>query len=87
MYRATGAQDSIYIANLKNDVENLLLAVDSYKTATEAQQNAIAGLQKIANSLRRQMKLQKAKAWLGGTFGGLAACGAGVGTAFLIMKL
>lgn len=87
LWRATSTTDSVYIAKLENDIEALLLAVDHYRTAYRAQGQAISDLEQSVKIMKRQMRLQKAKAWIGGVVGGLATFGAGVGTAFLILKL
>ena len=87
LWRANGTTDSVYIAKLDNDIDALLQAVDHYRTAYRAQGQALADLEQSIKIMKRQMRLQKGKAWVGGVLGGLATFGAGVGTAFLILKL
>jgi len=87
MYKARTVQDSLYIADLRHTLNQMSAAITNYENGIVAHSDAIDGLKKIIATQRREIRLLKAKAWLGGVLGGVTAFGAGVGTAFLILKL
>jgi len=85
LYEA-GKLDSLHIERLNATINGLQKQIEQGKKANALMGNAYNSELKIARSLKRELKLTKVKAWLGGVFGTAGAFGAGVGVAFLILK-
>ncbi len=83
---ARSEADSLHRQRLTITIAELQQAVELYRSSHTYNEQAIAELQGLIRFYKKQIRGIKAKGWIGGTFGGIAAFGAGVGTAFIIIK-
>lgn len=85
--REVGKIDSAHIAKLQGYVKAMDANIDLCEESAYNYRAAYIELQKSNKLLERQIRLIKARGWIGGIFGSLGAFGAGVGITFLILKL
>lgn len=85
--REVGKVDSAHIVKLEGYLRAMDTNIDLCEEASYNYRAAYLELQKSNKVLQRQIRLAKARGWIGGVFGGLGAFGAGVGVTFLILKL
>lgn len=85
--RAAGKTDSAYIEKLQGYLRAMDSNIDLLEASNTNYKQAYGLLQENTRRLNRQIKLLKARAWLGGVFGAVGAFGAGVGVTFLLLKL
>lgn len=85
--REVGKVDSAHIVKLQGYVKAMDSNIDLCEESAYNYRAAYIELQKSNKVLERQIRLIKARGWIGGIFGGLGAFGAGVGITFLILKL
>lgn len=86
MLKTCRETDSTYVNELSGHINNLTIAIHQYKTAYAAQGNALEAAEAQIKTLRREIRQRRLRGIFGGVFGGLASFGAGVGTAFIIIK-
>lgn len=85
--REVGKIDSAHIAKLQGYVKAMDANIDLCQESAYNYRAAYIELHKSNKVLERQIRLIKARGWIGGIFGSLGAFGAGVGITFLILKL
>lgn len=85
--RQAGKADSAYIVKLQGYLAAMDNNIDLLEASNTNYKQAYALLQENSRRLNRQIKLLKARAWMGGIFGAVGSFGAGIGITFLILKL
>jgi hypothetical protein len=85
--REVGKVDSAQIVKLNGYLRHMDATIDLCEESNYHYKSAYTELQKSNKILQKQIRMAKARGWIGGVFGSVGAFGAGVGITFLILKL
>lgn len=78
--------DSLYIFSLKYDIDQLKQVAENYKQAQVYTASANIAMNKEIAILKKQVRREKIKSWIGGVTGGAGALAVGVVTGFFIAQ-